>query len=1402
MACHITPLTRSQLIDLEGLAENYIDLLDPPQTGSPRAARQQSYIARGGVGVMDRSSAASTPSSRTTDEIGSSSSVLIRMSATARASEHPILRGEFFDVFEDPYTAHAWRLYDKMLYLLWWSYRPPSCTMCGTQDAWQPCRNSECRCAQCGAEAGSTRMNDIVEDAPGDGEHDVDDNSGDDELFGTADALVGGGESGSGGSTTITLYMSFYERLQRLLRYQHSVKVVVPTGEALPTTLRAALDMSELLALPGMGGRSVSVVQAAALYVSLALHRFAVPFPLFQLATIAPAPSRTPSASHTTKRYSDIGGQAEEMGGETQLQWVDVECLAALMGVSLADFFESPQVGAQYLQNALTVAASYQVPSILWHPARVAGRLEQMYGLRLKRHMNEHPTSGLPRSTGLSPEHTAMIVALELARRVDSEPMVACSSSPAAAAQSAARIGQWLDGMGLYPSRRVYRAECFFEGDRAAYEASLTTVAAVQDTALMSGGDPTAVLTTASSPWAGSFEWILPAPCANALLHVLSRTFGMTALELAELATRCGVYQGPSRFVEVLESCAVQGRYDVMPLMRRLTPVSSYWTSAYVALHSSDRLPFLAALHQLHDPANGTRDRLSALARLLQRILRKHQAASIYQFNYVLYVVDDSEKHFNGIYFLSAVYMDGSLATYTCLRSGRKTITYNAHTKQISLCFLNAKERLLQGELQAHFKGPVIATLESESAKAVMDAVVGGGVVSLEAWSHVVRRLDRCGRVRRRMRVPMLASRLDALASIRDASALLARHPIAGAATLAGWGQTESLMAAPPPVDVLRIRTELQLNFFSLPNASLLLGLSENRVVAMYASLVALLEFIHKHLQEAKAAATKERNQFSVGGEGQSSTWIEEILYDEDSTSGIGGPSSSPLSSPFGGGRPSPPQPSPPMRAVMTPVMGPRSAVSGVHITPTGDGGIMPSLPPLDLPMDANTYEQQLQPSSGECHLRDKAAPSSNADVTAFLSAKARKQKTLALRRREQQQLVQAHLRIGLPTYWEVLLGTATGSHLGSVSDRRRRQCRPSRGNSSRIGRARSSPAPLPMSVVSSGMHDEGVTGTPPHEAAVTQAPFNLFSAEECRRRLMRMFLFVASYNAKAEELQTLSDAGALQPISSWGPPPNSPQPLHASGAGGGASVTLPPKTNTATKRMPSNPLEQQLRTAGGGCGGRSPPGKVGHSPPRVMAENGSHPTHSLRVTTTPLPQTNTGAGNGVLLDGLELLPHATGGDHAAAEVLVDETDSDVASFAFASAHATAPTFEASRREKKSGRCRRRLEQRQHQQRTRQSSESDPNSGPEEEGHTAGVHNPHSIEASWGHGLSGSTCEVSNGMGSHVGSTGRRQTLQRGSSEEDEGSEPVRRPLRSQQHLLQRRRREPSTSASSTYSSR
>ncbi|TPP53469.1 hypothetical protein CGC20_38540 [Leishmania donovani] len=1318
MSQRITPLTRNQLLELEALVRNLISAvtqqhvqpsatpasvgehswpLSAPSTptsvslsnsGSCAKAYASTPLSNGGAGgglcaassfpgALHDAQASPLPVAAPSDQDDDPSSYLVDGGvsdlhhclnhpqpgpAAAAPADHAVLHGAFVDVFADPWTATTWRLYDKIEYIVWWSYRPPSCTKCGMQDAWMPSGDVEFQCAFCLSGAGTTRSNAIVEDTTAaKQDHAGMEDSGDDDddtggfaawlqripLLGPAGPISAATVGGSGNRVD-----GAARPANQRTPASSSTNGTGTHAGSLPMVLRAAYDMGTLLTIPGLPRGTAPGLRAAALYLSLLLHRFVSLFPLFCLAGRIPASAAAAGATASaTVETSQHRGPHKAAGAEThcadvELQWVDVELISALLGVSAPSFFESTEVSLQHLQNVFTVAAAYGVPSVLWHPGRVPGRVETMKALKEKM----EPLCPVPFAaagvSGLCPEHTAMIVALELARRVDAQPIAVSSTSPAAAAQNAQRIGMWFDALGLYPTRRAYRdAHSYHQyvvaaekrqdsGDGAAdgdaaqdrhgilasWEKTLTELAGMKDPQLLAAAERHArrhdgnvdrakqlFLTTSTSPFYKRFEWILTSPCANALLHVFAAVFRMTPMELADMALRSGIYQGPtSGFVATLRTAVLRGAYDVMPLARRLSPLTSSWMCTYMALHSGDRLPLLTALRQLNDAQNSTRDRQAALTRLVQRVLRKHQAPQLYQLNFVLRVTDEVEKHFNGVYFLSSVLWQEGLAIFTCLRSGRKTITLNRYTNRMSLCYMNAKEKHVD-HLSMHVVPPVVAAVETEATRLVMEMALGISTASVgDPWGNVVRSLDKCARVRRRMRVPMLASRLDALASIREHASTVARQLqqfpsffggaggqlISMGPTLLGWGDAETLLASAPPLDVQQLRRDLQWNYLCLPHVSLLAGLSEDRVVAMYASLVGLLELIHLRLVESVAAASANSTAAAL------SNWVEELLYVDDEEQrmqaevdslqqGFGSAAATGWSPPaYRNSHSGTPKLSRSPKSKFLAVSASTNAPLALHNDPALCGTHPQPYPALfDGHLGLHTLPQRrLDADSASLAHPAIGLAESTADIAKPTSnlLMLKKKATEVNTERQRCDDVMRLLRQALPPYWEDRRARRPGPTTASRPTRR------GEGGSAGTGRGAGA---LEL----------------PSEVLITHKPFNVFHAEECRRRLRRLYSFISTYERRRIVLLQLAAEGKLPKMATARQPPRSPK-LHngspltpvraaatAAGVGFSTPLRLSPPPRLASPSLPPKPA--------GGDGGtaaaqRSPPHCQQVSPP------------------------------------------------------------------------------------------------------------------------------------------------------------------------------------------------------------
>lgn len=421
-------------------------------------------------------------------------------------------------------------------------------------------------------------------------------------------------------------------------------------------------------------------------------------------------------------------------------------------------------------------------------------------------------------------------------------------------------------------------------------------------------------------------------PSANALLTIFTAVLEIPyhPLFLADLCTRTGLFGGPHRCGTVLEQIAQGGHYGLLPLVRRLSPLASMWVSPYLALHSIDRLPFLSALRLLHHSIHLSGKAQNVILQQLQRILVKYGGLCYYQFFFVIRVTDSKEKIFNGFYFLSAVYGGAvGIAVFSCMRSGRKTIAFNAHNKMISLCHYDERDFHLHGmhhntpssnigsasastsgggiapahtertvrSLQLHLihgATPVVAGIDTSVTALLYDiakseeasrgkfyswAVV---VQMMEILSHLRRRLQTCNQAsliendkeqrRRNGRgVDPTGRYLVELAawqckipgggggsSVASSSCMpeisterfqgsgdggLGYTPSSGAG--GEWGQTVDDLRQSAPFHLGHCRDVIQKELFALRRyPSFLFGLPDERVVVLYALVVAFLEFV------------------------------------------------------------------------------------------------------------------------------------------------------------------------------------------------------------------------------------------------------------------------------------------------------------------------------------------------------------------------------------------------------------------------------------------------------------------------------------------------------------------------------------------------------------------------------
>lgn len=1040
----LTPISRSELIDLEDLFHQFHEqhrhllhpsLLQTPggSVGSPSSSFPPSPAFATPTTITDAEKVPSIPPTYLHDN----------------PSAHPLVHGRFCDVFEDVFTSYRWRLHERMLYVVWWSFRPAFCQDCGMQEAWLPSRDGEFKCAQCGTFAGSTKGNKIVQDAPPTNtvqiqkpgppsaatrvvhSDDDDDDDGDD-----GDEKLGGDPDGDEADATANI-LSVYTFLYEWLTWIPSPGPVdrgkplfqLPSGEALPTVLRAAYDLTLVLTMPtAVSGTEMSfttmrvsdnntapfssaplIARGCSLYLSLLLHQFPIPFPLFVQGMRGSRELSSPNAT---------GGG----GGTSTLEWVDVECAAMLTGIPLEnDFFASLPKDAEEesagmtsgpgrtaaglcLQNVAAVcdAARCPIPSVLWDLSRVPHHMAFLRDEVAPRRLPRHPT--LPRLhavhalatntaeeaekveveevtracfTGtrqhthavisLCPEHTAMAVIMTLAREVDRQSLWSLGVRIVAAADQkrrhnargrkrerephmnnhhdgvhgedvenpdeayvlanpklvqkawevaeyhAERLAKWYQEDYLYGGGwnrdaklpALYPSLTSFNGDKEAWHKALREPAACRFQAYVNVAEQKASTTSGQECKKGEGEeeqegfvrdvYFTDSPSANALIFIFARAFlhPLHPFDIADLVRRSGLYAGGHRCSELLQAAAASGDFSLLPLVRRLSPLISLWVSPYLALHSNDRLPFIAALRLLHCLRNVSGKAYIVAIQQLQRILAKHGGVRYYQMNYVIRVTDPRERNFNGFYFLSAVYGKKGIAVFTCIRSGRKTIAFNAHNRMISLFYLNERERIVR-DLQMHFitgETPVIAGLETPTTAVVLDVAKPfddrRSQYKSHAWTIVARLMEQCGRLRRRMRMPMLASRLEALSSIRDLSALGAvdgggafgsngagggadgngtagsESTPSGATTGGGpqpqgggpvGGGPQSLgemtsaeydLTCADPFDLVQCRDVIQKEVLALEsNPSFLFGLPDDKVVALYAMTVAFLEFI------------------------------------------------------------------------------------------------------------------------------------------------------------------------------------------------------------------------------------------------------------------------------------------------------------------------------------------------------------------------------------------------------------------------------------------------------------------------------------------------------------------------------------------------------------------------------
>jgi hypothetical protein len=782
MAPHLAPVSRNQLMDLEGL------LLK----GRPAAQGESPLVrARRSTAYPTQASGGGGPS----PPLGSSPLWAPRGSVSSPASG-TFIAAKYHDIFRDP-RVKRWSMSDKALYVVWWSFRPPFCKECGVTDLWTPSPEDEYRCGHCGAGAGSTAQSDTVEEFGGGGEDADDDSDGEQQ-----DA---GGDAGdpSASFTAAGLYHFFLSWMMALPKAL--LETNLPRGQDVPLVLRTAFELSLVVALPSMPPSGVYLVRGASLFLGLAAHGFNVPFPVFvRGGTSHAVQQHRIVAAASEKSLMQSSGLLAVASRSEELQWLDVESVAAQVGLSLPDFFESMTAAEQYLQNTMTLLAEdgIRVPSLLWRLDRVPGRLDVVASMKASLS-----------AESMSPEHRAAVVAVELSRQLElseSNPLAEGSTSP-----DQLRVRDWYEAMMgaeefahiLQPARHRPSSGGSSEGGGALFPPVSTP-----------------------SLLEGSTVLLPDSKLADMLLKLFAFCFRIPRLAMCEMVMHSGCYSGATTFYTVLQQAAVLGRFDVLPLFRRLSPLAcSPWFVVHTALHSEDRLPLLAALG--HVATATVREREAAAGKLVQRICRKHGSNSKYLFNYCLRCVDPEEKHMHGLYVCT--YVSSACSVFTCIRSGRKTITYHTSTKTISLCYLGSKERVVEANrLAVLWVGPMVAAVESHTAKFVMDCSRSG--LHLSEWSVALQKLHVCSALRKASRTsPFPTHCLNTIRDLLASTSALADNT--SDAQLSGSGGTYAFSEAVVARQVGR-------DVFSLVHPSLLRGCSDDKVLRWYHSLYALAE--------------------------------------------------------------------------------------------------------------------------------------------------------------------------------------------------------------------------------------------------------------------------------------------------------------------------------------------------------------------------------------------------------------------------------------------------------------------------------------------------------------------------------------------------------------------------------
>lgn len=770
MAPHLAPLSRNQLMDLEGLL-----LKAHPQLTSASLAGESPVLK------SRRASASQGAATAGTSPMwGPRGSQPLPLPSNATAAT----LSKYHDIFRD-HRVKRWSMSSKALYLVWWAFRPQHCKECGAADLWTPSPEDEYRCGHCGAGAGSTAQSDTVEEF---GAADDDDDS-DGEPEGTSSNDAASSFSAVG---LFHFFLSWMMALPKAL-----LETNLPRGQDVPLVLRTAYELSLVVALPSMPPTGVYLVRGASLFLGLAANGFNVPFPVFIRGGKSPTVQQhriVAAASETTLMQSS--GLLAVASRSDELQWLDVEAVASQVGLAVPDFFESTTASHQYLQNTLTLLAEdgIRVPSLLWRLDRLAGREELVSSMKL--HLSDEL---------LSPEHRAAVVAIELCRRLEE------SLDPLSDANrgnvECLRVREW------------YEKTVALENARAAEQSSPPE-------------EPQARLFPDGEK--ASSEVVLPTSLlADLLLKLFAHCFRIPRLAMCEMVMHSGCYGGPTNFYALLQDAAVHGRFEVLPLFRRLSPLScSPWYVVHTALHSEDRLVLLAALGQV--AMSTVREREVAAGKLVQRICRKHGSNTKYLFNYCIRCVDPEEKHMHGLYVCT--YVSTKCSVFTCIRSGRKTITYHNSSpagggRSISLCYLGSKERVIDAhKLAVLWVGPMSAAVESHTSKFVMDCSRSG--LHLSEWSAALQKLQVCSALRKASRTSPFQT--HCLSTIREL--LVDASTVADAdSQLSGSGGAFSFSEAVVARQVTR-------DLLSVVHPSLLRGASDDKVLRWYHAIYALSE--------------------------------------------------------------------------------------------------------------------------------------------------------------------------------------------------------------------------------------------------------------------------------------------------------------------------------------------------------------------------------------------------------------------------------------------------------------------------------------------------------------------------------------------------------------------------------